>query len=120
MKRFPFERRFRIESTPCTRCNGTGRRLSWARDTFGRSPECWNCKGLAWKPTPAGRDLFYEIVTLLGAKVTRRPTRIDPYLVPSRKLTPEELEAIDKLMAERVGNGAVEISATKDAASSTR
>lgn len=56
MKRLPIERAFQIESVPCPRCNGTGKKLSWARDIYGRSAECYNCKAWGRKPTPAGRD----------------------------------------------------------------
>lgn len=106
MIRLPFECTYWLESNPCARCGGTGH-PGGARDRSIGINTCWYCKGLGWKPTPAGRDLFYDVLALLGISVTRWPTRIDPFLVRGRPLTAVELEAIDKLMASHVGKGAV-------------
>jgi hypothetical protein len=104
--RLPFERAYWIESTPCVKCGGSGK-PALSRDPAIGIAACWYCKGLGWKPTPAGKDLFYDVLALLGVSVTRWPTRIDPFLVRNRKLTSAELEQVDSLMASRVGNGAV-------------
>jgi hypothetical protein len=105
-RRLPFERAYLIESTPCVKCGGTGHSAR-SRDTQYGSATCWTCKGLGWKATEAGRDLFYDICALVGISVTRWPTRINPFLVRGRRFTAAELQAIDTLMAARVGRGAI-------------
>lgn len=106
MMQLPIERVCLIESTPCVKCGGRGKRLG-ARDVEGRSSDCWTCKGLGWRPTPAGKDLYYDVLALLGISVTRWPTRIDPFLVRGRRFTAEQLASVDALMMSRVGKGAV-------------
>lgn len=167
MKLLPFERRYRLDSTPCETCAGSGR--------FSAAGECWNCRGLGRRITAAGRDLFDRIAEMLGTPVLQHESRVAPkhfnlvradqlrcgmrirplrdsrldgflggrpgllgnklrdvlkvqahdgnitvtfadgdtviaadheHLV--RELTPVELDAVDKLMAEHLGAGAVE------------
>ncbi len=104
--RFAFERTHQIESMTCEKCGGRGK-AALARDSIGRSSDCWYCKGLGWKPTPAGKELYYQVLALLGISVTRWPTRIDPWLVRGKTFSAEQLARVDAFMAERVGKGAV-------------
>lgn len=104
--RLPIERAMWIESTPCEKCGGRGKVLG-ARDVPGRSSDCWYCKGLGWRPTTAGKDLYYDVLALLGISVTRWPRRIDPFLVRGRTFTEDQLAAVDALMMSRAGKGAV-------------
>lgn len=114
MKRLVFERTYQLESIPCDRCAGSGGFTGRGRDyqtlsTLHRG-RCYWCKGLGWKPTPAGKALFYAIADLLEVKYQHRVARLDPYLIGSYpKLTDADLEKVDALMASRVGAGAVEV-----------
>jgi hypothetical protein len=112
VRRLPFERAYLIESTPCTRCAGKGY-VPRSRDSQHSPPTCLSCKGLGWKPTPAGRDLFYDLCALLGISVTRWPTRIEPYLVRGRRFSAQQLAEVDAFMAAKLGAGAIAVSSER-------
>lgn len=70
-----FERRYRLDGPTCESCSGSG---IFPRAMRGQSRECWNCRGLGRRLTPAARRLFSAVCDLLGTPVVMRESRIWP------------------------------------------
>lgn len=78
MKLLPFEEgAYRLETSDCPRCSGTG---VYAHPDRRLPSDCMNCRGLGRKPTSEALQLFYEICELLGKPMARelRESRLEP------------------------------------------